>query len=247
LRGTTPTDAGSGKPGITEEATPHPNSPRALLEKFLQPGADLVKLTAALKPRDVDYAAIFTDEYVGKARESYEPLWSDPSAAMGPKEGQTALLIWPATSEEIKTWTGDAKEQFPGGWQKVGPALQDDLIFYRFKFVKPGETLGMAFDGLVYVNGRWVIVPKPYPCTGSVNAASLLRGVRPPRVAAEGQYVHRPDDHEPADTVCYLLAHGRGDFVAGTGLSPVVWVARRRFTRRAYQRESKDGTISSAS
>ena len=32
----------------------------------------------------------------------------------------------------------------------------------RFKFVKQGETTGMAFDGLIYVNDRWVIMPKPW-------------------------------------------------------------------------------------
>ena len=28
--------------------------------------------------------------------------------------------------------------------------------------VKPGETLGMAFDGLAFVNGHWRIFPKPW-------------------------------------------------------------------------------------
>jgi len=28
--------------------------------------------------------------------------------------------------------------------------------------VKQGETIGLAFDGLVYVNGHWVIMPKPW-------------------------------------------------------------------------------------
>ena len=44
----------------------------------------------------------------------------------------------------------------------------------RFKFVKPGQTFGMAFDGLVYINGKWCIFPKPY----RIDATSL----EPPKV-----------------------------------------------------------------
>jgi hypothetical protein len=32
----------------------------------------------------------------------------------------------------------------------------------RWKFVKPGETIGMAYDGLVFVNGHWAWFPKAW-------------------------------------------------------------------------------------
>ena len=54
----------------------------------------------------------------------------------------------------------------PGGWKLVGPFIKPGLTFYRGKFVKPGERLGMSYDGLVHVNGRWVWVPKPYKFLG---------------------------------------------------------------------------------
>ena len=37
----------------------------------------------------------------------------------------------------------------PGAWAVAG-------------FVEPGESLGLAFDGLIFVNGRWVLMPKPW-------------------------------------------------------------------------------------
>ena len=40
--------------------------------------------------------------------------------------------------------------------------MKSGLTVYAFKFVKPGETLGMAFDGLVWVNGHFAIFPKPW-------------------------------------------------------------------------------------
>ena len=42
-------------------------------------------------------------------------------------------------------------------WASCRPALAGTLDAFE-----PGEELGMAFDGLTYVNGNWRIFPKPY-------------------------------------------------------------------------------------
>lgn len=49
---------------------------------------------------------------------------------------------------------GDAGE-LPGGDKKVADELQSGHALCRRKFVEPGEDLGMAFDGLVHIDGRW--------------------------------------------------------------------------------------------
>jgi hypothetical protein len=81
--------------------------------------------------------------------------------SFAPKEGQTDLLIVFATTRELfdrKPVLGE----FPGGYKDVLQYFKIDVPIVRFKFVKPGETLGYAFDGLIYLNGRWVIMPKPW-------------------------------------------------------------------------------------
>jgi hypothetical protein len=75
------------------------------------------------------------------------------------------LLLWAASSGELKKGTGDS-EFFPAGYMKAAPHFKDGLTFYRFKFVRPGEATGFAWDGLVFVNGRWVIFPKPWRVVG---------------------------------------------------------------------------------
>ena len=40
------------------------------------------------------------------------------------------------------------------------------LTVYRWKYTKPGEPLGMAYDGLIYVNGHWAWFPKPWRIKG---------------------------------------------------------------------------------
>ncbi len=134
---------------------------KALLGKFLAPGADTLALSRALRPKSADYAAVFAGDAAKQAEAAYGPAWDADQMKIAPKEGQSNLLLWAATTEDIQGGAGNARE-FPGGWASIKDALKPGVTWYRFKFTRPGETLGMAFDGLVHVNGRWVVFPKPY-------------------------------------------------------------------------------------
>lgn len=148
---------GCGKSNDTNSSL----SAKDLLNKFLEPNANYQELTTNLKPTDEDYTAYFDASIADKAKTIYGELWSDPNTIIAPKEGQTELLLFQATTEEIKNQTGSGLE-FPGGYTDIIDKIKPNQTIYRFKFVKPGETLGMAFDGLVNVNGHWTIFPKPW-------------------------------------------------------------------------------------
>ena len=135
---------------------------KTLLGKFLVSGADHAALSKKLRPTKADYESVFTTEVAAKVQASYDPAWDEGKMVIKPNAGQTELLIWSATSAQLKTWTGPASEQFPGGYKDAAKHLKDKLTVYRFKFVKSGGTLGMAYDGLIHVNGQWRIFPKPY-------------------------------------------------------------------------------------
>ena len=132
----------------------------ALLKKFLVAGADRAALTKELRPTSDDYAKVFTADFAKKLEAAQKPLW-DSAPVIGPKDGQTEVAVGKATTEDFQKGTAAAKE-FPGGYAKIGDKLQAGVTLFRFKFVKPGETLGMAFDGLAFVNGHWRIFPKPW-------------------------------------------------------------------------------------
>lgn len=136
---------------------------KALLQQFLAPDADRVKLSLALKPTSGDYAKVFANaEMAKKAETVYPMLWENvPKRPFGPKPGQTEILVWGATTDDLKAGTGNASK-FPGGYKRAAEHLKPGLKVFRFKFVKPGERLGMAFDGLYNLDGRWVLVPKPW-------------------------------------------------------------------------------------
>lgn len=134
---------------------------RALLTDLMKPDADRAAMTQALEPNDAQYNAYFAGDGAAKAMEAYKSLWGGANMVIAPKEGQTELLLEAATTDDLQAWTGNA-DAFPGGYKDVAAQLNKGLTVYRFKFVKPGETLGMAFDGLAFVDGRWAIFPKPW-------------------------------------------------------------------------------------
>jgi hypothetical protein len=133
---------------------------KTFLQGFLDP-AKRPAQAAGLKPDRADYEAVFGKDLAAKVEAAYQSAWAGGDPGIGPKEGQTEVLVWKATTEELRAGTGDAKE-FPGGWKTAAEKLSPGLTFHRFKFVKPGEATGMAYDGLIFLNGRWRMFPKPW-------------------------------------------------------------------------------------
>ncbi len=134
---------------------------KALLQGFLAAGADRAAMTRSLRPAAEDYEAIFTADVLTDVKAKYEEQWGKEEYVVEAREGQTELQLWKATTEQLRDGSGDAN-QFPGGYKKIADKLKPGLTFYRFKFVQPGDKHGMAYDGLVFVNGHWVMVSKPY-------------------------------------------------------------------------------------
>lgn len=135
---------------------------RALLSQFLRPGADVSRLTARLRPTRADYMAVYTPEVAAKLEAMYEPLWQKGDLVLTPRAGQTELRLWAVTTEDIQAWTGNAREHLAGGYRGFGGHIKPRRTFYSFKFLEPGKDVGMAGDGLTYVNGHWRIFPKAW-------------------------------------------------------------------------------------
>jgi hypothetical protein len=163
--GSTASNTGSSTASNAKSYPGTEDGAKALLAEFAKPGADTATLSKALRPTKADYDAVFMSDLATKADAVYGPAWDGGQMVIAPKAGQTQVLVSSATSDELKSWTGGAAE-FPGGWKGVGAQLKPGVTFYRFKFVEPGQELGMAYDGLAHVNGNWRIFPKPWRVMG---------------------------------------------------------------------------------
>ena len=139
---------------------------RALLTEFLKPDADRKKMTMELRPTKEDYRAFYVDEATAARAETFfDKLWSSGDAVVAPKDGQTELILFSATTEQLGELVPEGEAaQFPSGMQSLASNknLKPNLTIYAFKFVKPGETMGMAFEGLTHINGHWRLFPKPW-------------------------------------------------------------------------------------
>jgi len=133
---------------------------RAMLEAFLKPDANRADLTAALAPTADDIHAVYGEPLASALVEAYAGLFK-PGVAIGPKAGQDTVLMWYTSTDALIS--GDpVLGNFPGGYKDVLPYMNAGFPIVRFKFVTKGSETGMAFDGLVFVNGRWVLMPKPW-------------------------------------------------------------------------------------
>lgn len=137
---------------------------KALVAEFLKPDADRKKMTMDLRPTKEDYRAFYADEATAARAETFfDKMWSSGDAVVAPKEGQTELILLSATTEQLNELVPEGEAaQFPTGMQSLASNLKPNLTIYAFKFVKPGESTGMAFEGLTHVNGRWRLFPKPW-------------------------------------------------------------------------------------
>jgi hypothetical protein len=119
-------------------------------------------LARRLKPTTEDYKALFVGDAAAKAEQFYAANVWNGDVKVEVEAAQTEMQLFHATSEEIRSWPIAVQANFPGGYQQVGPHLQPGLTWYRWRYTRPGENSGMAYDGLVHVNGHWVWTPKPW-------------------------------------------------------------------------------------
>lgn len=114
-----------------------------------------------LVPRPEDYTQVFIPEVLTIAREGYKWIWQTfpyPEA----KLNQTNILVAAATTEEIASNQGKGS-LFPGGYHKIVQYLKPGNFWLSWKYTEPGETIGMSYDGLVWMGEeRFIWFPKPW-------------------------------------------------------------------------------------
>jgi hypothetical protein len=133
---------------------------RDLLLAFTEKGANQTALTRQLRPSPQDYQAIFADEALAAAAVTkYEDAWKGGRMVIAPAAGETKVKIWAANVEELRRGV----HQFPTGYLFTSMKMRTGLTFYRFMFHKPDKKEGTRdYEGLVRVNGRFVLVPQAW-------------------------------------------------------------------------------------
>lgn len=134
---------------------------RAVVAQFaVDATGDRRAAMARLRPSAADYRAVYREPLASKLEAAHKPLW-DSGQTIGGKAGQTEFQVVLARTDDLIDRAPIVRE-FPGGYAQVAAYLHRGLPIVRFRYVEPGKSRGMAVDGLVHVNGRWVLIPGPW-------------------------------------------------------------------------------------
>lgn len=128
-------------------------------------GPDSAAALRALRPRDDDYARVFLGEAADRARFGYAPFWADggPPIRLAPENTELDVFACAAM------WFGSghrASHAFPGGYERIAAQLAPELVWVAWRWHPPRARLGQLFDGLVRLDDRWALFPKPWRVLG---------------------------------------------------------------------------------
>jgi hypothetical protein len=131
-----------------------------LMAEFAEDGADHRALTLALKPNPEEIAALFEEPLATKLVGYVEQIYAQ--GGVRPKAGRTELLLDTFSKTEELTAGAPIMDTFPGAYEQLTPYFKPGNTVVRIKFVEPGETAGDTVEGIFFVNGRWVLLPKAW-------------------------------------------------------------------------------------
>lgn len=115
-----------------------------------------------LMPREEDYGLVFVKEIAPVAQAAYGKLWADRENLWrrpGPQQRDILCYVAPAG---MLTYENELSRPFPGGYQAIASRLKSSRVWVAWKYVVPGASSGLAFNGLVWVDDHWAWFPKPY-------------------------------------------------------------------------------------
>lgn len=128
---------------------------------------DSGELAQRLRPRDEDYAKVFRADVAGALKHAYAAAWEKMPPPKPAYAAQTELLCHLAPAGMLVD-DNELSHHFPGGYRAIAQYLNPQRVWVRWKFVRPGESAGMAYDGLVWVDDHWAWLPKPYRVVGEL-------------------------------------------------------------------------------
>jgi hypothetical protein len=141
-------------PGTAEGAT-------AMLRAFYDPTADHWTLTGALRPTDAEIGLIYNEPLATPLRYYVAVSVYGEGDSIEPGADDVDVEVNLTTTDALKA-DGAAASGFPADYDRVLAHLRPGLPIATFRFFAEGPGPGKAFDGLVHVNGHWVLLPEPW-------------------------------------------------------------------------------------
>ncbi|MGK3207314.1 hypothetical protein [Amycolatopsis sp. MEPSY49] len=113
-----------------------------------------------LRPRDADYAKVFVRDTVEPARQHYERNWTTGIGFRRPT-GRPNLRVHLAPAGALAD-DNPMSRPFPGGYRSVADLLVPTRVWAAWRYLSPGQSAGLSYDGLAWCDDHWAFFPKPY-------------------------------------------------------------------------------------
>ncbi|MBE9064237.1 immunity 49 family protein [cf. Phormidesmis sp. LEGE 11477] len=114
-----------------------------------------------LIPAEADYAKVFVSTAIEPARAGYDKLWKNPRPFKRPELNQTEISCYLAPAGMLQS-ENELSAAFPCGYRAIAPYLNPHRIWASWKYCASGQSAGLSFNGLVWLDDRWAWFPKPY-------------------------------------------------------------------------------------
>lgn len=107
------------------------------------------------------YERVFAPEVVERARDVYSTLWATGPVLPVPDADATPRVSVATTQDFLK---GQPRARaFPNGYREIATQLGPDVVWVAMRFVRPGLTTGLLFDGFVHIaDASFAWFPKPW-------------------------------------------------------------------------------------
>ncbi len=137
-----------------------PEQVQKMLEDFVASGSPLAEFVKNLQPTNEEIKAVYKEPLASNLIKMYEKMYSSLDRLKKPADQNDVFIVFTTTVKLAQG--GEILSKFPGGYGNAREYFSGDFPIVKFEFVKVGETDGFGFDGLIFVNDRWVLMPKPW-------------------------------------------------------------------------------------
>lgn len=137
---------------------------RRLVQGLCETGNDRLAAVRALRPDREDYRSVFVAGQADLAEAGYREFWEKRLTAFPPVLEAKDIRLWRTTSDRLQSPDASpaATSPFSSRWRDVAPHLQQGLEIWAFEVTASGEEDRVSTQGLIYINGHWVLIPKPW-------------------------------------------------------------------------------------
>jgi len=121
-------------------------------------------LTPSLKPTQAELAQLFDPELAAPLKRAIDQIYQHPPLARpGP---EFAHLRITGANAGLLRWPNELSEKFPRGYRNIAGWMNPKHIWFSWRWTAeadaPPAAPGAQFDGLVWLERRWIWLPKVF-------------------------------------------------------------------------------------